>query len=285
MRHWLCGALALVVALPGWSAAEGFECLLEPSQVVEVRAPVDGMIAHVAVSRGDTIRRGQTLVTLQSEAEKMAVESAAYRVGMEGQIMAARNRIDYATKKLARLDDMQKENFMSAQARDEADAELRLAQSELKSASEARDLARIELQRSKELLALRTMTAPFSGVVVDRMLNPGDLAESGSGRKPVLKVAQIDPIRADVALPASLFGKVRAGSKATVTSVVGGGQFEATVRSIDRVIDAASSTFVVRLEVPNPKGLVPGGSRCTASIAGVVPPARAGQPARRVGVD
>jgi RND family efflux transporter MFP subunit len=275
----------LVIGLPMAAAASGFECLLEPWQVVEVRASVDGMIASVSVSRGDSIRRGQTLVTLQSAAEKMAVESAAYRARMEGQINAAQNRMEYAAKKLARLTDLRTQNFMSAQGLDEADAEKRLAESELQSAVEARELARIELQRSRELLALRTMTAPFAGVVVDRMLNPGDLAESGSGRKPVLEVAQIDPIRADVALPAALFGQVKPGTRATVTSAVGGGRFEATVRSVDRVIDAASSTFVARLEVPNPKGLVPGGARCTASITGVEPPPRSGVARSRAGVD
>lgn len=279
-RMWIG---ALVIGLPVAAAASGFECLLEPWQVVEVRAPVDGMIASVAVSRGDSIRRGQTLVTLQSEAEKLALESAAYRARMEGQITAARNRIDYATKKLARLTDLQKQNFMSEQVLDEADAEKRLAESELQLAIEARELARIEMHRAREVLALRTMTAPFAGVVVDRMLNPGDLAESGSGRKPALKVAQIDPIRADVALPASLFGQVKPGTKATVTAVVGAGRFEAVVSSVDRVIDAASGTFVARLEVPNPKGQVPGGARCTATIAGVEPPPRAGVPRSRAG--
>lgn len=272
MNQMLVGALALV--LPSWAAAQGFECLLEPWQVVEVRAPVDGMIATIAVNRGDTIRKGQALVVLHSDAEKMALESAAYRSRMEGQIAAARNRIDYASKKLARLEDLKKDNFLSAQAGDEALAEMRLAESELQSAMEAREMARIEWVRTKELLALRTMTAPFAGVVVDRMLNPGDLAESGSGRKPVLKVAQIDPIRADVPLPAALFGQVKPGTKATVTSVVGGRRFNATVRSVDRVIDAASGTFVARLEVPNPQGLVSGGARCSASIEGVTPPPR-----------
>lgn len=272
MNQMLVGALVLV--LPSWAAAQGFECLLEPWQVVEVRAPVDGMIATIAVNRGDTIRKGQALVVLHSDAEKLALESAAYRSRMEGQIAAARNRIDYATKKLARLEDLKKDNFLSAQAGDEALAEMRLAESELQSAMEAREMARIEWVRTKELLALRTMTAPFAGVVVDRMLNPGDLAESGSGRKPVLKVAQIDPIRADVPLPAALFGQVKPGTKATVTSVVGGRRFNATVRSVDRVIDAASGTFVARLEVPNPQGLVSGGARCSASIEGITPPPR-----------
>lgn len=281
MKQIVVGALALLSG--SWSAAAGFECLLEPWQVVEVRAPVDGVVATIAVQRGDPIKRGQTLVTLQSDAEKTAVTSAAYRSRMEGQVAAARNRIDYANKKLARMVQLQKENFMSMQASDEADAEKRLAEAELQSAIEGRELARIELDRSRELLALRTMTAPFAGIVVDRMLNPGDLAESGSGRKPVLKVAQIDPIRADVPLPASLFGQVRAGTKAVVVSAVGNARFAATVRSVDRVIDAASGTFVARLEVPNPKGLVPGGSRCSATIEGVgaplaPPPARPRKP-------
>ncbi len=273
-KKYTVTALLALAPLCAW-AADGYECLLEPWQVVEVRAPVDGMIDTISATRGDLVRKGQTLVQLQSGVERATVDSARYRAGMEAQIASARNRIDYATKKLARLVDLERQNFMSAQARDEADAEKRLAESELKAAIEARELARLELARAQELLSLRTLYAPFSGVVVDRMLNPGDLAESGSGRKPVLKVAQVDPIRADVPLPAALFGKVRVGAKARVTSVVGDAGFEARVSAVDRVIDAASSTFIARLEVRNPKGEVPAGSRCTAVIDGVSPPANA----------
>lgn len=252
------------------AAAEGgFECLLEPWQLIEVRSPVDGIIATISVNRGDSIRRGQTLVELQSQGERVAVDLARLRSKLEGQVVAAQNRIEYATKRLARLTDLEKDNFSSAQARDEADAEKRLAEAELQSALEGRELAKLELLRAQEQLALRTVTAPFSGVVVDRMLNVGELAEAGSGRKPVLKVAQIDPMRADVVLPAALFGQVKAGTKASVRARVGGGQFPAVVRSVDRVIDAASGTFVARLEVPNPGDKVPGGSRCAASIEGL----------------
>jgi RND family efflux transporter MFP subunit len=274
---------AVIAAWPLAAAAQGFDCLIEPWQVVEVRAPVDGMIASIAVQRGDAVRRGQPLVVLQSEAEKLGVELARQRARMEGPIAAARNRVDYATKKRTRVADLQKENFTSAQLADEADTERRLAESELQSAVESREMAKVELRRAEELLALRTMSSPFNGVVVDRMLNPGDLAESGSGRKPVLKVAQIDPMRVDVPLPAALFGSVKVGAKASVTPVVGGGSFVASVRGVDRVIDAASGTFVVRLEVPNPQGKVPGGARCSATVDGVTAPAA---PKRgRAGVD
>ena len=272
-----------MLALGLWAAAQGvlaqaaepgFECLLEPWQLIEVRTPVDGIIAAISVQRGDSIRRGQPLVELQSQSERVVVELARQRSVMEGQINSARNRIDYAGLRLARLADLEKDNFASAQARDEANAEKRLADAELQSALENRALAKLELQRAQEQLALRTVAAPFNGVVVDRMLNVGELAEAGSGRKPVLKVAQIDPMRADVALSAALFGKVRPGAKATVRASVGGASFAATGRSVDRVIDAASATFVARLELPNPGDKVPGGSRCQASIDGVTAPAR-----------
>lgn len=271
-RTYACAAMVLGAAVD--AGATGFECLLEPSQVVEVRAPVDGVIASIAVSRGDPIRRGQSLVVLQSEAERASVEVASLRAAAQGAISAARNRIDYTTKKLARLSDLRKENFSTQQALDEATAEMKLAESDLQLAIEARDLARADLKRAQEQLALRTIAAPFNGVVVDRMLNPGDLAESGSGRKPALRVAQIETLRADVALPAALFAQVRSGARASVTASVGGGTYQATLRSVDRVIDSASGTFIARLEVQNPQGQVPPGARCTASIDGITAAAR-----------
>lgn len=116
---------------------------------------------------------------------------------------------------------------------------------------------------------MRTMYAPFNGVVLDRMLNPGDLAESGSGRKPVLKVAQIDPLKVDIVVPAAGFGAVKPGAKVSIVPRGTGGRFNATVTMVDKVIDAASGTFVVRVDLPNPNGVIPGGVRCAAEVDGL----------------
>ena len=268
MKSFVWGCCA--AALPLLSQAAGFECLIEAAQIVEVRSPVDGVIANVHVQRGDVVRKGQVLVELNSTAERLAVESARYRSVMEGQISAARNRIDYSTKKLARITDLYQQNFSSAQARDEADAERRLAESELQTAIESRELAKIEYRRAVEQLALRTMSSPFNGVILDRLLNPGDLAESGSGRKPVLKLAQIDPLRVDIVLPAALFGQVKPGTKATVVTQGSMVRYSASVKLVDKLIDAASGTFVARLELPNPAHALPGGARCQAEVEGLV---------------
>ena len=264
---------SLVLFAPALAATAqpgpGFECLIEPSQVIDMRTTVEGLIEKVHVRRGDAVRRGQVLAELQSRAERLAVESARFRARMEGQIETAENRVAYASKKLGRAEELQKEQMITAQARDEADAELRLANAELKAAHENRELARIEHQRAVEQLAMRTLTSPFDGVVLDRMLNPGDLAESGTGRKPVLRLAQIDPLRVDIVLPASLFGKVRAGTRVVIVPQGGGVRHVAAVRMVDRVVDAASGTLVARVELPNPAGTVPSGVRCKAEIDGL----------------
>ena len=269
-------AISLVaVASAGHAGGTAFDCLIEPSQVIEVRTPADGLIDKVHVQRGDTIRRGQPLVELLSSVERSTADSARYRAQMGGQISSARNRVDYATKKLARATDLAQQNYVSAQARDEAEAERRVAESELQAALENRELAKIEHRRALDALALRSVASPFNGVVLDRMLNPGDLADAGSGRKPVLRIAQIDPLRVDIVLPASLIGRVKPGLKVAVTPMGASGARPATVKMVDRVVDAASATFVARLELPNPTLGLPGGIRCQAEIEGIPNPAMA----------
>jgi RND family efflux transporter MFP subunit len=273
MKLRLSGMAALVGCVGAVQAAS-FDCLIEPAQVVEIRTPVEGLIDKVHVQRGDTVRRGQVLVELLSSLERSTAESARYRATMDGQISAARNRVDYAAKKLARATDLAQQNYASAQVRDEADAEKRVAESELQAAQENRELAKIEHRRALDALALRSVSSPINGVVLDRMLNPGDLADAGSGRKPVLKLAQVDPLRVDIVLPAALFGSVAVGTKATITPYGGvAARHRATVKMVDRVVDAASGTFVARIELPNPSLAIPGGVRCQADLENVANPA------------
>ena len=277
-----CMLAFAALAGPGATQAANapFDCLIEPSQVVDVRTPVEGLIDKVHVQRGDTVRRGQPLVELLSDFERSTAESARFRAQMGGQIAAARSRLDYATKKVVRATELAQQNFASAQVRDEADAERRVAESELQVALENRELAKIEHRRALDALALRSVASPFAGVVLDRTLNPGDLAEAGSGRKPALKIAQIDPLRVDIVLPAALIGRVKPGMKVSVAPLGLPGTYTAAVKMVDRVIDAASATFVARLELPNPTLSLPGGLRCQAEIEGVPNPApRAPRPA------
>jgi RND family efflux transporter MFP subunit len=222
---------------------------------------VEGLIRRIHVQRGDDVKAGQMLVELESDGERSAAAAAKYRSEADGKVRASQTRTDYAIKKAERSQELHGQKFISTQARDDAEAERNLAESELKAALEDRELARLEYLHAIDMVNLRTLRSPFNGVVVDRMLNPGDLAESGTGRKPILKLAQIDPLRVEVVLPLPTYGRLQRGMTAQVAAE-GGGRFPAVVKVVDRVFDAASGTYGVRLEVPNPKGVLPGGIRC-----------------------
>ena len=262
----LAAGLAMGLANAGVNGAT-FECLIEPWQVIEIRSPAEGLIDKITVQRGDVIRKGQLLVELQSAAERSTVDAARYRAQMEGRVASAQNRLDFANKKLKRSIELSEQNFVAAQAKDEAEAEKRLAESEFQDAAESRELAKIEHRRAQDLLNLRSLQSPINGVVVERMLNVGDIAEAGSGRKPILKVAQIDPLRVEVLLPVEAFGKMQIGMHGEVVAEGFAGRQTATVKVVDRVFDAASGTFGVRLELSNPGGKLPSGLRCQVEFA------------------
>lgn len=277
----ICHCLAAAAfALPLGAQAESFECLIQPWQVVELRSPTEGLIAKVRVHRGDTVKEGEPLVQLESDAERSAVAAAEYRAHMQGHIKAAQERVEYASKKLERAHKLQKEHFVAAQARDDAQAEKRVAESELEDARENQQLARLEYRHALDLLNERTLRSPFNGVVIDRIQNPGDLAESGTDSKAILKLAQIDPLRVDVVLPVAYYGKLHPGMTGEVSPEGLGGRYRARIKVIDRVFDAASGTFGVRLELPNRDGNVPSGIRCQVEFPQLKParpkPAAAG---------
>lgn len=259
------GGLAVVFCFGAVAAhaAAPYECLIEPVQVVELRSPVEGLIGKINVQRGDPVIRDQVLVELHSEVERSTVELARYRAQMGARIAAARDRLDYARKKVARQRELHNQNFVAAQARDEAETEWQLAESELREATETREVSQREYRRALELLKQRVLRSPFDGVVMDRMLNPGDLAESGTGRKPILTLAQIDPLRVEVVLPVQAYGRLKVGMTGEVSPEGFGGNYRATVSVIDPVLDAASGTFRVRLELSGKKGGPPAGVRCS----------------------
>lgn len=265
-----CEPIALIAFASLSGPVFAFDCLIEPAQIVELASPVTGLLDKVLVKRADRVGRGQVVATLESRAEQAAAEVARFKSEQTGPMAMAENKIEFARRKFGRRQSMAKEKLMAAQESDDAEAELRLAESELKLASENRQLAKLEHQQQTSLLNLRTLRSPFDGVVVDQMAYPGEVVEPGSNKKAVVKLAQLDPLRVHVVLPKDMFGKIGAGTAADVVpELPGKGSYTAKVKSVDRLIDAASGTFVVLLEMSNPKLEIPAGIKCRANFSGL----------------
>lgn len=249
-------------------ATTTYQCLIEPAQTVELGAPVSGVLAHVLVQRGDRVKRNQLLASLESHAEIAAANLADYKSQLTGPTQLAQNKIIFAQRKFDRRSEMAAEKLMSKQDSDDSEAELKQAQAELKVAKENREVARLEYVRQKSQLNLRTIRSPFDGVIVDQMIWPGEVVEPGATKHAILKVAQLDPLRVRVVMPMQAFGKAQLGAHVSVTPEIQPDKtYDAKVSSIDRIIDAASGTFVVFLNLPNPKLDMPSGVKCKADFA------------------
>jgi RND family efflux transporter MFP subunit len=248
--------------------AEDFDCLIEPTQTIELRSPVVGVLERVHVRRGDKIRKGQLLVTLESDAEKAANDIAQFKAQMTAPIAVARTKVEYSRRTYERRREMHAEKLMSGQEKDEAEAELRSAEAELELAQENQALAKLEAQEQSSLLQRRTIASPFDGVVADQQAFPGEVVEPGDSRKSILKLAQLDPLRIHVILPRAIFGTIKIGDAAKIAPELPSLKpVQGKVRIVDSLVDAASGTFGVFVEVANPKLDLPAGIRCRATFA------------------
>jgi RND family efflux transporter MFP subunit len=254
--------VALLLVVPMLSTAQDYDCLIEARQTVEIRSPVEGLVESVTVDRGDVVKKGQVLVTLESGPERAALAIAKSRASMTGPVEAAQARVEFAKTKEKRQEELYRQNFVSSSALDEARTERKLAESELRVALENQKLAELEVTRAEELLAMRVIRSPFNGVVVERLLDPGEFATTNI-KEPILKLAEIDPLNVEVVLPAAQFGRIKRGDRAEVAPETASARHPAKVSVVDRVIDGASGTFGVRLELRNHGAEIPAGAKCT----------------------
>jgi len=246
----------LAGALPSAGDAT-LDCLIYPEVVVAVSASVDGLLEKVHVDRGDLVRTGHVLATLESSVEKASVELARARAELEAALQSSQVRVDFGLRRFVRTEDLYKKNLVPLREMDEAETTKILAEIGLVEAHENRRMSQLDLARARAALALRTIRSPVTGVVIERSLATGEFAKQA----PIVRIAQIDPLRVEVIVPVSLLNKITVGMRADVLPEVGGSH-TARVTVVDRVVDAASGTFGVRLALPNADYRLPAGLKC-----------------------
>ncbi len=260
-----CMLLVLFVRSSEAGESIKFDGLIEPYMVVKVGSGVPGILETVNVDRGDFVEKGQVLAELQSGVEKATMGLARARAEMETPIELKRVHLEFEGRKYQRLQELYKKKAIPFHELDEAETNRMLAESELQEAIETKRLAELQLEHAIEVLKLRSIRSPITGFVVERYLSPGEYVED----QPILKLAQLNPLNVEVIAPVEFLGSIRVGTRAKVRPEAPvGGEYVALVTIVDRVVDAASGTFGVRLELPNQKYRLPAGLKCTVLFPG-----------------
>jgi RND family efflux transporter MFP subunit len=261
MRRWKTFLSLAVTLFLGSTAAHAleFDGVIEPHVLVKVGSGVAGIIESVDVERGDLVKKGQVVARLQSGVEKAAMEVARARAETEATVRAKQTQLDFTARKQKRHEQLYKKEAVALSQMDETETGRAMAEMDLKEAMENKRLAELEFRRTSEVVKRLTIHSPIEGVVVERFLSPGEYVED----QPILKLAQINPLNVEVIVPVARFPSIMVGMRAQVLPEEPvGGRYTAQVKIIDRVIDAASGTFGVRLELPNPEHRLPAGLKC-----------------------
>ncbi len=256
-------AFALVMGSSQLQAVDLHGCLVEPSHIAEVGSPVVGVIERVTFERGDAVRRGQALVFLKAEVEQAATGLASARAKAEAEVRSAQSNNEFAQRKLKRSAELQQQNFISQQALDQAHTEAELAEQKLTQARENKRVLYQELALARAQLAQRTIVSPIDGVILERYVTTGERVE----QQTIAKIATLDPLRVEVIVPAAYFNKIGPGMSARIQpDLPETPALQARIILVDRVIDTASNSFRVRMDLPNPGNALPAGVRCKADL-------------------
>jgi membrane fusion protein (multidrug efflux system) len=195
---------------------------LRSDESITVRPEVAGRISEILFQEGQRVARGATLVRLDPAINKAEVEQG------RANLKLARSKYDRAV-------DLAKSNFISGQARDEAENNLRVAEAGVQLA-EAR-LAKMEIK------------APFSGIIGLRVVSVGDYAKEGSD---IVNLESIDPLKVDFRVPEIYLKQIEVGQTLHVSlDALPGKTFEGKVFAVNPLVDAAGRAIVIRALVRN----------------------------------
>ena len=236
------------------------DCVVQPSEVIDVGAAVSGLITEISVDRSDTVNKTDVIIKLESSVEEADERLATSQANTDTAIKLREATLNLGYKTKKRNKQLMKDALISAQEIDKLDTEILIAELNLELERENKLIAKIAQSRATAVLARRNIESPISGVVVQRYKSVGERVDDD----PVLRIAQLDPLHIEVVVPVKYRDDIHEDMQASVLpSVEGSANYTAKVERIDKVMDPASGTFGVRLSLPNPDYSIPAGVLCS----------------------
>ena len=272
-----------------------------------VMPKISAPVSKFYVNRGDHVRKGQLLATLENRDLAAAVTDtkgaldqaeASYRnissatvpnelVKAQSDVQSSKQQIDAAKKLLDSREQLYREGALARRLVDEAsvsyaqakgvyDTAVKTLESlqsvgrheEVKGAAGALESARGKYQGAQAQLLYSEVRSPISGVVSDRPVFAGEMANAGSA---LLTIVDISSVIARVNIPQSQAAFVRVGQPAHITSTDGAVEANGKVAVVSPAVEPQSTTVEIWVQTPNPgERLRPGGTVRLTIRAGTI---------------
>ena len=209
---------------------------LRSPQHTALSAQVDGYVTGIRVQPGDHLEQGQVLLTLDDELPRLEQQRLQAALAEAEALLSDQKRRTREARNLMDENNFSRSEFETLQAEAVA-AEARVVQ------------IRAEAKMQDTRVGRHTVKSPFTGVVVEKLVEVGQRI---SGTTPLLEIARMDPIWADVRVPEQYLGRVHEDSVMHLQSHADGADWiRATVTRTVPVSVGGSRTFLVRAELAN----------------------------------
>jgi RND family efflux transporter MFP subunit len=199
---------------------------LAPWQQATLHAKVTGYIAKISVDKGDTVKAGQVLATLEVPE-------------LEADIAKAKAEVKAAEIEVKRLHEARAKSpdLVLPQAVDDAEAKLAIAKA--------------GLERGETQIQFAVLKAPFDGIVTARFADPGSLATANTTK--LLEVTDLSTLRLQIPVTELETGLVTVGKpvKAQIDAA-GATPVEASISRIGYALDPATRTMLAEADLKNP---------------------------------
>jgi RND family efflux transporter MFP subunit len=226
---------------------------LRSKEQVEVTAKATGRVEKIMFELGDKVKSGDLIAELEDDELQQQVNRANASIAVVRASTKQRMaELENSKAHLARAETLLKEGLIP-----KADYESRLtafqvveAQIQLAHAQERQ--AQAELNELKIRLAQTRIYSPMTGVVARRHVDPGALLGPST---PILSVVNLSTMVTMANVPEREVGKLRVGNKAMVeVDAFSDRKFTGRIARISPVLDAATRSATVEVEIPNPDG-------------------------------
>lgn len=228
---------------------------LKPKEQVEVVPKITGKVERVIVEVGDAVQQGQLIAELEGAELGQQVLRAEASLNVAQATLAQRQaELENARAEEARAAQLMAEGLVSLQAQQTVQTRARVVESQLKLAEAQIRQAEADLAELKIRQQQTQVVSPLTGWVARRYVDPGALVNPNT---PVVSVLRLSSMITEVRVPEEHLGKLRAGNRAVVAiDALGGQTFEGRVARISPMLDAATRSGSVAVEISNPGGLL-----------------------------
>ncbi|MCX6619706.1 MAG: efflux RND transporter periplasmic adaptor subunit [Acidobacteria bacterium] len=232
-----------------------------PFLSVSIHAKVRGYLERISVDRGSLVKQGQLLAELSAPEVKAEIAEAESKVhAAESERLQAEAQLAAAASTATRLATAARTpGAIAGNELIQAQKQVEAATALVESKRQAIRAAQSVVAARRELEAYLRITAPFDGVVTDRLVHPGALV--GPGPDPVLLVLQqVSRLRLVVAVPEENIGGIVRGARVEFrVPAYPGRSYAGAVARLSNMLDPKTRTMAVELDVVNRDGsLFPG---------------------------